>query len=180
MRSWQGRIASATDRLWPCLSPMIARGALNAVLSTRPAMRNHNRLARAVLARYAPVLARMPLESGGPAMPRRLGNAWRFAPELLQLARRAAARLRGRRGRTPEETAAPRLALWHSERIRAVLDPGRMVLGDELDRGELGRVIEGMQAPSLPRETEFGNLLALELALSRARELRRSCVVAER
>ena len=172
MRSWQGRIASATDRLWPALSPMIARDVLGATLSTRPAMRARDHLARAVLARYAPLLARLPLERGGPAMPRRIGNCWRFTPELLRFARRAAAKLVGRSGRTLEETAAPRLALWRSDRIRDTLDADRMVLGDHVDRRELGRLLERMRADTLARELDFGNLLALEIALRRARELR--------
>jgi hypothetical protein len=175
MRSWQGRIASSTDRLWPCLSPLIARPALEALLRIPAAERLHNRFARQVLSRHAPRLAALPLESGGPALPRTLTNAWRFTPELWRLAQRAGRKLLGRRtyARTLEETAGPRLALLQDERIRAALDPERMALGDAVDRDALRRTLAAMRSPDWSEELAFGNLLALELGLARARELRR-------
>lgn len=174
MRSWQGRIASSTDRLWPCVSPLIARPALESLLRTQARDRNRNRLARRALSRYAPDLARQPLESGGPAVPRSLGNAWRFAPEARRLLGKVANKLLGRRthARTLEETSAPRLALLREERVRAALDPDRMALGDHVDRDALRRLLERMRRPDWPHELAFGNLLALELGLARARELR--------
>ena len=174
MRCWQGRIASSTDRMWPCLSPLMFRSALEPLLRTRASARRNNRLARAVLARFAPDLAKMPLESGGPAMPRTPWNAWRFAPEGLRFTKKVAKRLLGQRthARTLEETAAPRLALWADERVHDLLDARRMVLGDHVDRDALAALIQTTRAPSLEPELLFGNLLALELGLRRLKSMR--------
>lgn len=172
MRSWQGRIASSTDRLWPCLSPMMARPALEALLRTATRDRCRDRFARRVLARHAPKLAAMPLEQGGPALPRTWRNAWRFAPELLRFAQKVARRATGRRAyaTTLEETSAPRLALWQDERIGDLLDPDRMVLAEHVDRDALRRTIAEMRQPVSTHDLTFGNLLALEIALRRARD----------
>ncbi|MFO1053680.1 MAG: hypothetical protein U1F36_15805 [Planctomycetota bacterium] len=174
MRCWQGRIASATDRLWPCLSPLVFRSALEPLLRTRFAARDKNRLARMVLARFAPKLARMRLESGGPALPRTALNAWRFLPEAVGFAKKVALKLAGRRthARTLEETSAPRLALWSDPRLRDLLDPTRMELGGHVDRDELRSLVDATRAPQFEHELLFGNLLALELGLRRLRELR--------
>ncbi len=175
MRSWHGRIASSTDRLWPCLSPMASRGALEALLRIPTAERISNRFARRVLAQFAPRLARLPLESGGPALPRTLTNAWRFTPEALGFARRAFKKLTGQRtyARTLEETSGPRLALLSDDRISDRMQASTMALGDHVERERLAAVLTAMRAPEWPHDLAFGNLLALELALERARELRR-------
>jgi hypothetical protein len=175
MRSWHGRIASSTDRLWPCMSPMASRGALEALLRIPTAERISNRFARRVLAQFAPRLARLPLESGGPALPRTLTNAWRFTPEALGFARRAFKKLTGQRtyARTLEETSGPRLALLSDDRISDRMQASTMALGDHVDRERLAAVLTAMRAPEWPHDLAFGNLLALELALERARELRR-------
>lgn len=175
MRSWHGRIASSTDRLWPCMSPMASRAALDVLLRVPTAERIANRFARQVLARFAPRLAALPLESGGPALPRTLTNAWRFTPEAIGFARRAFKKLTGQRtyARTLEETAAPRLSLLADDRIGDRLRASSMALGDHVDRGRLQAVLDAMRAPEWPHDLAFGNLLALELALERARTLRR-------
>ncbi|MDA0931997.1 MAG: hypothetical protein O3C51_00940 [Planctomycetota bacterium] len=175
MRSWHGRIASSTDRLWPCLSPLASRAALEVLLRTPAHERVGNRFARQVLARFAPRLAALPLESGGPALPRTVANAWRFAPEALGFTRRAFKKLTGQRtyARTLEETSAPRLALLADERIADRLRPEVMALGDHVDRDRLAGVLTAMRAPAWQHDLAFGNLLALELALDRARALRR-------
>lgn len=174
MRCWQGRIASATDRLWPCLSPLVLRGGLELLLRTRTAERVDNRFARRVLQRFAPDLARMPLESGGPAAPMTLWNAWRFAPEVLRFAKRAALKIRGRRtyARTMEETSAPRLALWNDDRLHDLLDPTQMELGAHVDQHELRTLVDATRRPEFNHELLFGNLLGLELGLRRLRALR--------
>ncbi|MGE0143649.1 MAG: hypothetical protein AB7I19_11015 [Planctomycetota bacterium] len=174
MRCWQGRIASATDRVWPCFSPLMLREALEPLLQTKAADRRENRFAREVLARYSPELARLPLESGGPAMPKTMTNAWRFAPEAIRFTKKVFDKLLGRRtyARTLEETAAPRRSLWKDDRMRDLLDPSRMALGDHVDRTALARWLDASREEAFPHELAFGNLVALELGLRRVRELR--------
>jgi hypothetical protein len=174
MRCWQGRIASSTDRLWPCLSPLIFRSALEPLLRTKADARLRNRFARRVLARFAPDLARLPLESGGPALPMTPWNAWRFLPEAFGFAGKVVRKLTGHRtyARTLEETAAPRLALWRDDCVRDALDPQRMELSAHVDRGALAGLLAATRAPEFEHELVFGNLLALELGLRRLRTLR--------
>ncbi|MBI5853546.1 MAG: hypothetical protein HZB39_21260 [Planctomycetes bacterium] len=170
MRCRHGRIAGSTDRHWPCLSPLSFRSALEPLLRTRASARRNNRLARAVLARFAPDLARLPLATGGTAMPRTPWNAWRFAPEALRFAKQFLGR--PARARTIEESAAERLSLWSDERVHDLLDARRMALGDHVDREALAALVKATRAPSLEPESLFGNLLALELGLRRLKSMR--------
>ena len=68
MQRWQGRIASSTNRIWPCLSPFMSRTVLETMLQTRFAARQRSRLIRLMLAKYKPRLAAYPLEHGNPAL----------------------------------------------------------------------------------------------------------------
>lgn len=80
MQRWQGRIASSTNRLWPCLSPLMFRGVVETILQSRFASRERSYLVRKLLARYAPRFSEFPLEHGYPAAPLTLKNATQFWP----------------------------------------------------------------------------------------------------
>lgn len=80
MQRWQGRIASSTDQIWPCVSPFMFRSILEIMLRAEPRARHRSLLVRAMLARHYPKWAAYPLEHGYPAEPFGLRNAWRFAP----------------------------------------------------------------------------------------------------
>lgn len=82
MQRWQGRIASSTDQIWPCVSPFMFRSILEIMLRAEPRARHRSLLVRAMLARHYPKWAAYPLEHGYPAEPFGLRNAWRFAPLL--------------------------------------------------------------------------------------------------
>src|SRR5690606_37527816 len=113
MRSWQGRIASSTDRIWPCLSPLMFRAALEPMLRCRSDGRRRHRFARRLLRRLAPELAALPLESGGPADVPTVANAWRFLPEVWRRGQKAARRVLHRRSANGSGyAAAARLGLW--------------------------------------------------------------------
>lgn len=93
MQRWQGRIASSTNRLWPCLSPLMTRGVLEVMLQSRPAERKRSYLVRNMLARHAPKFAQFPLEHRYPAAPITLANAHRFWPIVPFYSRRVTAKL---------------------------------------------------------------------------------------
>ncbi len=166
MRCWHGRIASSTDRIWPCVSPLAFRSVLEPLLRTRPAERHRNRLAARTLARYAPDLARMPLEAGGTALPRGLHVAWRSLPPVWVELRRKFRALR-RRGQLRASTGAgaARLALWQDPTTRAWLESDDWALGETVDRDALRKLLRASREPQFALEPVFGRLLALELAL---------------
>src|SRR5262249_44467209 len=84
MHRWAGRLASATDRIWPCATPFMFRRPVEVALTAPVATRAHNRMARAMIAHLNPGLAAMPMAGGSPASPVGADNFWRFAPLLAE------------------------------------------------------------------------------------------------
>lgn len=82
MQRWQGRIASSTNQLWPAFSPLGFAQALDPILAAKADTRFRSLLARRLFQRFAPPLARIPLEHGYPPAPATPFNLWRFAPLL--------------------------------------------------------------------------------------------------
>ncbi|MHB1360720.1 MAG: asparagine synthase-related protein [Rhodocyclaceae bacterium] len=82
MQRWQGRIASSTNQLWPAFSPIGFAQVLDPVLAARADTRFRSLLARRLFQRFAPPLARIPLEHGYPPVPASPFNLWRFSPLL--------------------------------------------------------------------------------------------------
>ena len=89
MQRWQGRIASSTNRLWPCLSPFHFRSVLEAMLRAKVHVRRFSGLIREMLAQYQPNLAAFPLEHGYPAEPLTWKNLHRFWPAVGYYGQRA-------------------------------------------------------------------------------------------
>ncbi len=109
MQRWQGRIASSTNQLWPAISPIGFAQVLDPILAARADARFRSLLARRLFQRFAPPLARIPLEHGYPPVPASGANLWRFAPLIGHYGGKVWGRL------------APRLAL----RRAPALDPER-------------------------------------------------------
>src|SRR5262249_3376409 len=89
MHRWQGRIASSTDQIWPCLSPFMLRSVLETALQTTVRTRKHSRLVRSLMTMLHPQLAEYPLEHGYPAAPLTLKNLPRFIPAMWRYAEKA-------------------------------------------------------------------------------------------
>ncbi|HMY72593.1 MAG TPA: hypothetical protein PLQ88_12225, partial [Blastocatellia bacterium] len=83
MQHWQGRIASSTDQLWPCLSLFMLRSVLDVMLQTRARLRQRSLLMRMLLAELQPRLAAVPLDAGHPALP----LDWKTWPHFLPAAK---------------------------------------------------------------------------------------------
>jgi hypothetical protein len=122
MQHWQGRLASATSRLWPCLSPFMWRRPMEVILSAPPEIRVRHRLSTRLIEYLNPALAALPLAQGYPALPLRLSTAHRFWPLARQVGGKVFQRLTGKRA---EE--APEPATWYSEEVREILQPAAML-----------------------------------------------------
>ncbi len=160
MQRWQGRIASATHRIRPCLSPFLLRPVLEAALRTPPRLRRNNRLMREVIARLRPDFAAEPLESGAPALPLTLRTWPRFLPALGALAAKV-----GRRFAPPAASASARLLLHRDEWTAALLDPATMRLGALLDRAGLAAFLAASRRPGFAFDAQWNRVLGLEIAL---------------
>ena len=119
MQRWQGRIASATSRIWPCVSPFMFRQPMEAALSAPPRVRVRNRMTRRLIEHLNPKLAALPLAQGYPATPLRVRNAHRFAPLALEMAFAARRKLwRKSGGVSPAFPASSAVRqLWAEEEV---------------------------------------------------------------
>jgi hypothetical protein len=92
MQRWQGRIASATHQIWPCLSPLSMHSVLTPMLEARARARMGSRLIREMIHRLQPELSAINLEHGYPAQPLQASNVTRFLPVLRNYGGRAIAK----------------------------------------------------------------------------------------
>lgn len=167
---WQGRIATSTNQLWPCLSPFGLRTVLETVLQTSTKLRLRSKLVRRMLARYQPRLADFPLAQGYPAAPVTWSNFYRFWPVVEHLSGRAYAKLRRTIGGSRSQSAAVsqvpvRMQLWEEEGVKELLNPETMRLSELLDPAGLRRFISSSKEIGFPYGAQWNRLLSLELSL---------------
>lgn len=170
MQRWQGRLASSTARLWPCVSPFCFRAPMEAALATPPAERLRCRLSRHLIELQDPRLARLPLAGGYPATPLRPTNFashWRLAVEWGGRAARYASRRIGLR--QAPRAAEPQDQLWGAPDFAALLDPGEMASAS-LYRAE--RLREVLSEGGRPGWAKLGRIVTLELLARRIAESR--------
>lgn len=172
MQRWQGRIASCTNRLWPCLSPFMFRSVLETMIRTEPRGRRRSLLIRRMLGIYQPRLAAFPLEHGYPALPANWKTFYRFWPlaghyggKIL----RRAVRLFGEHGLGRAGGEAARLRLWREEEVGALLRSESMALGELLDRPALAAYLARSRGHDFPYDSQWQRLLSLEMALQALR-----------
>jgi hypothetical protein len=132
MQRWQGRIASSTNQLWPCLSPFLFRSVLETMLQMTTRSRRRGLAIRHMLAEFQPRLAAFPLESGYPAQPFTWRNFHRFWPVPVSYGRRILSKLAdmgGLQWRAPSSPSfqqLPRSLLWREEEVHELLHPRKM------------------------------------------------------
>jgi len=171
MQRWQGRIASSTDQLWPCLSPFLLRSILETLLRTAVRLRRRGLLIRRLLAELQPRLAAFPLEHGYPALPVTWKNFHRFWPVPVFYGKKIlgrAVRLTGRTAVLPVSgpTNLPvQLQLWHGEEVRALLQPATMKLAYLMDATALNDFLQHSQRPGFSYNDQWARLLSLEYTL---------------
>lgn len=173
MQRWQGRMATSTDQIRACLSPLMFRPVLEVMLQTEQRLRQRSLLVREMLVRLQPRLAAYPLEHGYPAEPFGLGNAHRFAPLLTSYGQKIwdkGWRVLGvKKAAAAAPTAEPaRVQLWREEAVREVLQPETMRLREWLEVGRLQAFLDASRQTSFAYEQQWARLLSLELALRAA------------
>ncbi len=177
MQSWQGRIASSTDRIWPCLSPFIFRSVLEVILRTNPALRRRGLFVRKYLALFDRQLAEFPLEHGYPALPVSPGTLYRFWPIIPLYAGKVTRKILAKAGvqrsvhKTQSKTPA-RLRLWQDAKIRDTLDISTMKLASMLQYDHLRAFLEQSKQSAFGYDAQWARLLTVELALRRLEEIK--------
>jgi hypothetical protein len=171
MQRWQGRIASSTNQIWPCLSPFMLRPVLEVMLQTQSKFRRRSLLIRMMLHRFQPMWANIPLEHGYPALPADWTNLHRFFPLAGYYGRKILGRVVSKAGyiraEAPNSTrlSSPFVQLRDDEQIRVLLDWKRMRCSSVLDENALLRFLEQSRERGFGYRDEWCRLLTLELAL---------------
>jgi hypothetical protein len=161
MQRWQGRIASATSRLWPCLSPFLFSAPMEAALATPPAGKIRHRLSRRLIEHLDPALARLPLAQGYPALPLRPSTAHLFLPLAAEIAGKSWRKLVRRPRSAPGN---PVRALWDVPEIRDLLRPDAMITALLYDSGRLRAFLDASRGEAFGAASSFGRVLTLEAA----------------
>jgi hypothetical protein len=152
--------------------PFYLKSVFTTAISISPRHRNFHRLMREMMSRLDPAIAAINTETGGPAEPVRLANAYRFAPYFyrrgLRFAMRARGRLLGSGGTTPEPTARDlvRAGLVRSLRGKGRLDPTTMRSGALYEPRRLADLLDRAEtAPTMVDWSLLGRLITVELAM---------------
>jgi hypothetical protein len=176
MQRWQGRIASSTDQLWPCLSPFMFRSVLEAMLRVTPRFRRRSLLIRSMLAEFSPALANYPLEHGYPALPATWNTLYRFWPVPFLYAKKVMKKLGVGGGRSSSPSSwspqdlPPRLRLWKEPAVQALLQPRTMKSRGLYEREALERFIVDSRRETFAFSDQWARVLSLEWTLSTLNE----------
>ncbi len=168
MHRWQGRIASATDQIWPCLSPFMFRSALETALQTTVRTRKHSRLVRSLMTMLSPQLAAYPLEHGYPAAPLTLKYLPHFVPAAWRFAKKAWSRANEKWFNRPESQSGfkpDRLRLMEVEEIRETLNPATMKLNLLIEPLLLRNFIDSSHQSGFAFDQQWRRVLAAEMTL---------------
>jgi len=144
MQHWQGRIASASNRLWPCLSPLLFRRPMEIGLGAAISLRRNGRMARRLLAIVDYELARLPMAGGYPALPITLKTLPQFRPlgaEYLQRVRQRLMRTNGPVSGAVQQQQAQLTALLRLEEVADLLNPKHMLSANLYEPGSLQQLI---------------------------------------
>lgn len=176
LQRWQGRLASATNRIRPCASPMAFRRPLEIALGAPVDCRRNSRMARNLLAALDRELASLPMAAGYPALPISLETLPQFAPLVREYAARAAHRLRRTLfHKTPTaKHGNERLeALLQLDAIRDdYLNPSAMLTRELYDPSALDHFLQSAYAGNMDSPGRIGRVLTLE-QIARVRKIHR-------
>ncbi len=182
MQRWQGRIASSTDQLWPCLSVFLRREVLETILQIPAGQRRGSAFARHLLLHLNPELANAPLEHGYPPLPVTWKTLHRFWPVPIHYGKRALHKIRPPRqpaaAATSNAAPPPWIRFASVEEVRDLLRPQEMRVGGLVGAEVLSRFLS---VPRMDRSYEqtWTRLLTVEYTLRRL-ERSAALVAAER
>jgi hypothetical protein len=165
MQRWAGRLASATDRIWPCATPFMFRKPVEIALTAPIRSRAHNRMARGLIEHLNPRLAALPMAGGYPASPIRITNAVRFLPLAGEILTKAKRRILGaRRGAASAALPSAVANLWAQDDVRTLLDVRTMKTAGLYREEALASFLRSSETPGFASPRLFGRVLTLELA----------------
>lgn len=156
---WQGRVASSTNQLWPCLSPFGLRSVLETVLQTKANLRLRSLLVRQMLAKYQPRVAQFPLDRGYPASPVTWNNFYRFWPLPVHFAERILSKVIPR-SKSPRPPL--RLQLWQNEEVQQLLSPKEMKVVSLADTSAMGNFLKLSMEQNFLFDDQWARVLTLE------------------
>lgn len=166
LHRWQGRLASATNRVRPCASPMAFRRPLEIAIGTPIKCRRNARMARNLLATLDRDLASLPMAGGYPALPISFATLPQFAPLAGEYASRVARRLRRALSHKmpTSELGNKRLdSLLQLDVIRSdYLNPVTMLTRELYDSSALDRLLQSAYANDDYALAHIGRVLTLE------------------
>ena len=166
LQRWQGRIASSTDQLWPCLSQFMLRPVLDTVFQIREWDRRHSSLSRHMLVDLDPLFASYPMEHGYPPLPLAWNNLHRFWPVPLHVWKRVRKRFFPPSAPVPATPngGPPHVRFKSVEEVQELLRPSRMRVGELTGEAALTEFLRG---PGTARRYEqtWARVLSLEYTL---------------
>jgi len=171
MQRWQGRIASSTNRLWPCLSPFLFRSVLETMLKTVVPLRRRSLLIRKMIEGLDPAMAKFPLEHGYPALPVRWDTFLRFWPLPVHYSKKVFWKISRRLSRTTTKNgqfsyqSSVRKNLWEDGEVRDLLEPKFMKTRVLCEDSLLKEFLCQSRNPGFPFHEEWARLLSLEYTL---------------
>jgi hypothetical protein len=156
------------------LLPYYSKNNIERILSTNHRWRTHSRMFRQILERINPKLAAIEMADGGPALPMRFSNAYKFIPYWLDMGEKLLWRLGRRFGRKslwsrpdagPHGKAYP-IEKWLNEtllqlRDQSMLIPNKMFTSDIYDEKRLQALMVGAKREN---ETLIGRIITIEMA----------------
>jgi asparagine synthase (glutamine-hydrolysing) len=175
MQRWQGRIASSTNQIWPCLSPFMFRSVLEIMLGARAMLRWRSLMVRKMLSEFSPRLAEYPLEHGFPAEPTTWKNFYRFFPLAIYFGEKVTHKIRsklGLRGSAKTDVGDARMELWRQEEVKEFLRPEKMELNRSLDSTALAGFLMRSQQEAFGFGEQWARILSLECALQAIKRAR--------
>jgi hypothetical protein len=165
MQRWQGRIASSTMRVWPCVSPFTMRAPMEMALSAPPSQRIRHRMSRRLIEHFDPELAMLPLAQGYPALPLRPDTLKHFWPLAAELGRKLGGKLRTSvRGSVPDGASEIHFLTEGEEEVQEMLQPKAMVTGNLYDETRLKDFLVRASGTSFGESTQLARVLTLEMA----------------
>jgi hypothetical protein len=171
MQRWQGRLASSTNRIWPCFSLFLLRTVLETLLQTDSGLRRNGSLIRKMLVTIQPKLAAVPLEHGYPALPVAWNTIHRFWPLPIYFGRRAAAKaqrvIKKKLGLSTSINMelSLRWQLSSEEEVKELLRPGEMRLAMAMEPGGLDHFVSASRTETFQYDAQWARLLTLETTL---------------
>jgi asparagine synthase (glutamine-hydrolysing) len=166
MQRWAGRLASATGCLWPCVSPFLFDAPMAAALSAPPALRQRDRMTRALIEHLHPALAALPMAGGYPALPVRASTLHRFGPLAAELGGKVRRRLFGAPAASPGPPGshATLPALLRDPDVAACLVPDAMASAALYDAGALRAFLSAPDTRGAVACRRLARVLTIELA----------------